>query len=126
MSLMTTISRCPISKPTSRSSLGSLCNPWNNSAYISATRWGVSFIPSREGSSPIASIISRTALLILTSSILPLLFLSPPQSFFHGFYIGGKLNYLRGLFQSCFGVFQPVARHYSYDSFFREFLSLLG
>src|SRR6185312_3722487 len=40
---------------------GSSCNPLNISAYIRATRPGVSSSPSRSGSSPIAAKISRTA-----------------------------------------------------------------
>src|SRR4030095_1372675 len=61
MFLRTTISLCDSSNPVARTESGSSNNPENSSAYISATRSGVRASPSRAGSSPMASMISRTA-----------------------------------------------------------------
>src|SRR5680860_581061 len=61
MSLTTIISSWLSSNVVVRTSAGSRQSPENVSAYARATRAGVSTSPSRSGSSPIASRISRTA-----------------------------------------------------------------
>src|SRR6516164_11326601 len=61
MSRTRTISSCSASKTVVSTSSGRCRRPANCSAYILATRAGVSISPSRSGSSPTASSISRTA-----------------------------------------------------------------
>ena len=61
MSRTSTISSCSASKTVVSTSSGCCRSPANCSAYIRATRAGVSTSPSRSGSSPTASKISRTA-----------------------------------------------------------------
>src|SRR6201996_2665188 len=61
MSRTSTISSCSASKTVLSMSSGRCRRPANCSAYIRATRAGVSARPSRSGSSPMASRISRTA-----------------------------------------------------------------
>src|SRR6516162_7111650 len=61
MSRTRTISSCSASKTVVSTSSGRCRRPANCSAYILATRAGVSVSPSRSGSSPTASSISRTA-----------------------------------------------------------------
>src|SRR4051812_38694408 len=61
MSRTMTISSCSASNVTVRCFEGSSCSPAKISSYMSAMRAGVRTSPSRSGSSPIASRISRTA-----------------------------------------------------------------
>src|SRR5579871_2170911 len=61
MSLRMTISSCSSVLKTVTASMGFLPMQEKTSSYILATRLGVSFRPSRLGSSPMASRISRTA-----------------------------------------------------------------
>src|SRR5918999_2668501 len=60
MSRTMIISSWPTSNTASTTASGSWWRPPNTSRYMSATRRGVSFSPSRPGSSPIPSRISRT------------------------------------------------------------------
>ena len=69
MFFRTTISLCDSSNPVDSTASGSSNSPENNSAYISAIRSGVLTSPSRELSSPTASMISRTALTMRSWSI---------------------------------------------------------
>src|SRR5437879_255766 len=61
MSFTITISSCSAEKVTARCWLGESRKPEKISSYMFATRSGVRRSPSRSGSSPIASRISRTA-----------------------------------------------------------------
>ena len=61
MSRRITISLWPSSKPVARYSAGSFVSPEKKSAYILATRAGVSTSPSLPGSSPIATMIEAIA-----------------------------------------------------------------
>src|SRR5919199_3869266 len=72
MSLTITISSCSAAKVTDRCCSGESWRPEKISAYMAATRSGVSWSPSRSGSSPIASRISRTAFSIRPVSISPM------------------------------------------------------
>ena len=70
MSRTKTSSSCsPSSWKILRCCFGSDFNPEKISAYMRATRFGVSCRPSRSGSSPTASRISRTAFSIRSRSI---------------------------------------------------------
>src|SRR5437879_7641886 len=71
MSLTITISSCSAEKVTAKCWSGSSWRPLKISAYILATRSGVRCSPSRSGSSPMASRISRTAFSIRPRSIGP-------------------------------------------------------
>src|SRR5437667_3616126 len=74
MSLRITISSWPSVSKTVMASLGFLPMHEKTSSYIFATRLGVSFKPSRLGSSPMASRISRTAFSIRVLSNRPVPF----------------------------------------------------